>query len=185
MQKLKLDELNRLSLDEMESASRVPIVVVLDNIRSAYNVGSVFRTSDAFRIEHIYLCGITATPPHKEIFKTAIGSTKTIAWTHFANINECILHLKKQGYYIIAIEQTTESIPLDDFSIEDIDLPVAIVMGNEVDGVSEEILENIDIAIEIPQYGTKHSLNVSVCAGIVLYDLSRKLLPSIQVESKS
>lgn len=174
MRKLKLQELNRLNIEEYKSSSKIPVVVVLDNIRSAMNVGSVFRTSDAFAIERIVLVGITAKPPSREITKTAIGATSSVDWIHVDEISETLKRLKEDGYQIASIEQTDSSVSLLDWEIN-ADQKIAIVMGNEVDGVSDEALNLTDIAIEIPQYGTKHSLNVSVCTGVVLWDLSRKL----------
>jgi 23S rRNA (guanosine2251-2'-O)-methyltransferase len=149
-------------------------VVILDNIRSAINVGSVFRSSDAFAIERIILVGFTATPPSREITKTAIGATSSVEWTHVDDITDTLLQLKKNGYTITSIEQTDSSVSLLDWDIKP-DQKLAIVMGNEVDGVSDEALALSDVAIEIPQYGTKHSLNVSVCTGVVLWEVSRKL----------
>ena len=174
MRKLKLQELNRLDVKAYKSSTKIPVVVILDNIRSAMNVGSVFRTSDAFAIERIVLVGITATPPSREITKTAIGATSSVDWTHVDDIKNTLTELKKSGYIITSIEQTDNSISLLDWDISR-DSKIAIVMGNEVDGVSEASLALSDVAIEIPQYGTKHSLNVSVCTGVVLWDVSRKL----------
>ncbi len=174
MRKLKLQELNRLDITGFKASVKIPIVVVLDNIRSAMNVGSVFRTSDAFGIERIVLSGITATPPHREITKTAIGATSSVEWEYCKDNSEAIKSLKTQGYIIVAIEQTDSSISLLDWEVP-LNQKIAVVMGNEVDGVSEEVLSLSDMAIEIPQYGTKHSLNVSVCTGVVLWELNRAL----------
>lgn len=168
MRKLKLEELNRQSIDTFKDAAKQPLIVVLDDIRSALNVGSIFRSSDAFNVEKIFLTGFTACPPHKEITKTAIGATESVEWEHFDSINELIPELKQKNYTIIGIEQTTESISIHNFK-KDPDKKYAIILGNEVDGISDDILPHLDLAIEIPQYGTKHSLNVAVCAGIVLY----------------
>ena len=174
MRKLKLQELNRLDVEGYKASAKVSVVVILDNIRSAINVGSVFRSSDAFAIERIILVGFTATPPSREITKTAIGATSSVEWTHVDDITDTLLQLKKNGYTITSIEQTDSSVSLLDWDIKP-DQKLAIVMGNEVDGVSDEALALSDVAIEIPQYGTKHSLNVSVCAGVVLWEVSRKL----------
>ncbi len=174
MRKLKLDELNRLNLEEFEALEKFPVSLVLDNIRSGLNVGSFFRTADAFALEHIYLCGYTPIPPHPEIFKTAIGATKAISWTHIPDVSEAIRQLKATGYTCIGIEQTTESIPLHEVQLPD--QPIALVFGNEVNGLTEEILPNLDAIWEIPQYGTKHSLNVSVCGGIVLWEVIRRMI---------
>ncbi len=174
MRKLKLQELNRLDVEGYKASAKVSVVVILDNIRSAINVGSVFRSSDAFPIERIILVGFTATPPSREITKTAIGATSSVDWTHVDDITDTFLQLKKNGYTITSIEQTDSSVSLLDWDIKP-DQKLAIVMGNEVDGVSDEALALSDVAIEIPQYGTKHSLNVSVCTGVVLWEVSRKL----------
>jgi len=174
LRKLKLQELNRLDLEGYKASAKVSVVVILDNIRSAINVGSVFRSSDAFAIERIILVGFTATPPSREITKTAIGATSSVDWTHVDDITDTLLQLKRNGYTITSIEQTDSSVSLLDWDIKP-DQKLAIVMGNEVDGVSDEALALSDVAIEIPQYGTKHSLNVSVCTGVVLWEVSRKL----------
>ena len=174
MRKLKLQELNRLDLEGYKASAKVSVIVILDNIRSAINVGSVFRSSDAFAIERLILVGFTATPPSREITKTAIGATSSVDWTHVDDITDTLLQLKKNGYTITSIEQTDSSVSLLDWDIKP-DQKLAIVMGNEVDGVSDEALALSDVAIEIPQYGTKHSLNVSVCTGVVLWEVSRKL----------
>ena len=174
MRKLKLQELNRLDVEGYKASAKVSVVVILDNIRSAINVGSVFRSSDAFAIERIILVGFTATPPSREITKTAIGATSSVDWTHVDDITDTLMQLKRNGYTITSIEQTDSSVSLLDWDIKP-DQKLAIVMGNEVDGVSDEALALSDVAIEIPQYGTKHSLNVSVCTGVVLWEVSRKL----------
>ena len=168
--KLKLDELNRLSKEEYQEKDKFPIVVVLDNIRSMNNVGSVFRTSDCFRIEKILLCGITATPPHREIRKTAIGAEETVEWEYYKNTTDAISNLKKEGYRIAAIEQTENSIGLSQFIPEE---KTAIVFGNEVDGVAEEVIAMCNTVIEIPQFGTKHSFNIAVSAGIVIWEMNK------------
>ncbi|MBK9458180.1 MAG: RNA methyltransferase [Sphingobacteriales bacterium] len=169
MRKLTMSELNRLSVDEFKDADKVPIVMVLDNVRSLHNVGSVFRTADAFRVTALYLCGITATPPNKEIYKTALGSTESVEWHYFSTTNEALLHLKHNNYTLVAVEQTSNSLSLTQFTPQETQ-KYALVLGNEVYGVAEDALPLCDIALEIPQLGTKHSLNVSVCAGIVLWD---------------
>lgn len=173
MKKLKLTELGRLSVDAYKDAPKVDIVVVLDNIRSAMNVGSIFRTSDAMAVKQVVLCGITATPPNREITKTAIGATDSVEWVYYKSTEEAVKALKEQSYALYAIEQTNESIELMAFEPDNEKL--AIVLGNEVNGVDQNILHLLDGAIEINQYGTKHSLNVSVCGGIVLHHLAEKL----------
>jgi len=171
--KLKLQELNRISVEEYKSSEKTPIVIVLDNIRSFNNVGSVFRSSDCFRIEKIYLCGITAQPPHREIHKTAIGATESVAWEHAENTLDVVEKLKVDNWKTYAIEQTENSVMLNDFDPgQD---KIAIVMGNEVEGVQQEVVNACDGVIEIPQIGTKHSLNISVCTGVVLWDLYSKM----------
>ena len=168
MRKLKLDELGRVSAEEYKVIDKHPIVVVLDNVRSMHNVGAVFRTSDAFLIDKIYLCGITATPPHKEIHKTAIGAENSVDWEYVKDSNELVTKLKEDGYQIVTIEQTEGSVLLNEFEVDQ-SQKYAIVMGNEVDGVQQSIIDQCDTCIEIPQSGTKHSLNVSVCTGIILW----------------
>ena len=170
MKKLKLDELNRIDLNEFKTSQKIPIVVVLDNIRSMNNIGSVFRTCDAFRIEKILLTGITATPPHRDINKTALGSTESVNWEYFNNSIEAVNLLKKDDYKIFAVEQVDKPIFLNNFKWN-LDFKIALIFGNEVFGVSDELLPLCDGAIEIPQIGTKHSLNISVSAGIVLWHL--------------
>ena len=174
MRKLKNNELNRISLEEFKNSQKTPIVVVLDNIRSLNNIGSVFRTSDAFLIEKIILCGITAKPPHKDIHKTALGATDSVIWEYTKVTSEAIHTLKKDGYIIISVEQTEKAIMLQDFKIEK-NKKYAVIFGNEVKGVQQEVVNKSDYAIEIPQIGTKHSLNISVSAGIVLWELFRKM----------
>ena len=174
MRKLKNSELDRLSIDGFKQASKTPIVIVLDNIRSLNNIGSVFRTSDAFLIEKIYLCGITAKPPHKDIHKTALGSTNTVNWEHEENTMTLVEKLKAEHYEIISIEQAEQAIMLNDFSVK-ANQKYALVFGNEVKGVAQEVVNNSDSVIEIPQFGTKHSLNISVSCGIVVWDLFSKL----------
>jgi len=174
MKKLKLDELGRISVDQFKEAEKIPVCVLLDNVRSLHNVGSAFRTADAFRIEKIYLTGITGTPPHREIHKTALGSTESVAWEYVEKPEQAVMQLKQDGCQIVVIEQTTESIPLQKFNPES-DKKYCLVFGNEVNGVSETVIEQGHVALEIPQVGTKHSLNISVCLGIVVWDIFRKL----------
>ncbi len=174
MRKLKLDELNRASVDEFKTLVKLPIVVVLDNVRSMHNVGSVFRTADGFAVEHIYLCGITAQPPHREIEKTALGATQSINWTYYHEVMDVVNDLRSQGYKIVAIEQAENSTMLQDFAIAAGE-KYALIFGNEMNGVSEEVMNNIDACIEIPQFGTKHSFNIVVSAGIVLWDFFSKM----------
>ena len=172
MRKLTTDELNRLNKTDYELAEKTPIIIVLDNIRSLSNVGAFFRTADAFRISALYLCGITACPPHREIHKTALGADETVKWRYFETTEEACQTLKANDYRIFAVEQIEGSIPLQDFEFEP---HTAYILGNEVEGVSEEALPYCDGAIELPQEGTKHSLNVSVCAGIVMWKIFEKL----------
>ncbi|NJN40900.1 MAG: RNA methyltransferase [Flammeovirgaceae bacterium] len=173
MKKLKLEELGRISVKEFEKAEKIPVCIVLDNVRSMHNVGSVFRTADAFRIEKIILTGITGTPPHREIHKTALGATESVAWTFEKNPVAAIEALKKEGYMIIAIEQTSESQSLQTFQ-QDTKKKYCLVFGNEVNGVSDSVIEMCDYAIEVPQAGTKHSLNISVCVGVVVWEFFQK-----------
>ena len=167
MRKLKLEELNRISVEDFKKKKKTPICIVLDNVRSALNVGSIFRTSDAFAIEKIYLVGITARPPHKEINKTAIGATASVDWEYNDNIVEVIKDLKSNDYTILGIEQTDTSVFLNEYKSNE--SKIALIFGNEVNGLSEEVLPLLDQSVEIPQIGTKHSLNVSVCAGICIW----------------
>jgi 23S rRNA (guanosine2251-2'-O)-methyltransferase len=168
MRKLKNEELGRKSVEEFKSSVKTPVIMVLDNVRSLHNIGSVFRTADAFLLEGIYLCGITATPPHREIHKTALGATETVAWKHFKNAADAINELKNKGYKVYAIEQAEGSYKLDTFIPEE-NQQYAVVFGHEISGVSEELMPLMDGCIEIPQVGFKHSLNISVCAGIVAW----------------
>ena len=174
MKKLKNSELSRLSIDEFKNSSKTPVIVILDNIRSAHNVGSVFRTCDAFLIDKIILCGITAIPPNKEIRKTALGSSESVDWRDYKNTEEVIMKLKKEDYQIIAVEQANKSIKLESFKPEN-EKKYAIIFGNEIKGISQKIIDYSDSVIEIPQFGTKHSLNVSVSAGIVIWDIFSKI----------
>ena len=171
MSRLKLanDELERKTVDAFKKASKSPLIVILDNVRSLNNIGSVFRTADAFLVEAIYLCGYTAKPPHKDIHKTALGATESIEWKHFSKTSGAIQYLKDKGYHIIALEQTRSSIPLPDFYPEE-DAKYGLIFGNEVKGVDQEVIDISDTCIEIPQFGTKHSFNIAVSAGIVLWD---------------
>lgn len=174
MRKLDNSELDRKSIQDFKNSTKTPLIIILDDIRSLNNIGSVFRTSDAFLIEKIYLCGITATPPNKEIHKTALGATETVAWEYAENVLEVIQNLKKEKVKVYAIEQVENSIFLQDFAIEK-EIKYALVFGNEVFGVNQEAIEHCDGTIEIPQLGTKHSLNISVSAGIVIWDLFKKI----------
>ena len=174
MKKLKNSELSRLSIDEFKNSSKTPVIVILDNIRSAHNVGSIFRTCDAFLIDKIILCGITGIPPNKEIRKTALGSSESVDWRYYKNTEEVIMKLKKKDYQIIAVEQANKSIKLESFRPEN-EKRYAIIFGNEIKGISQKIIDNSDSVIEIPQFGTKHSLNVSVSAGIVIWDIFSKI----------
>ncbi len=174
MRKLKITELNRLSVDEFKITGKIPLIVVLDNIRSLNNIGSVFRTSDAFLIEAIYLCGITATPPNVEIHKTALGAEDSVSWSYFKETTEAVSSLKENGYMVYAIEQVENSISLDEISL-DKSKKYAVVLGNEVKGVQQSVVDMCDNSIEIPQFGTKHSLNISVTAGIVIWDVFKQL----------
>ena len=173
MRKLRNNELGRISVSTFKKTTKTPIIVVLDNIRSLNNVGAVFRTSDAFLIEKIYLCGITATPPHREIHKTALGATESVDWEYKENTLVLVNELKEQGVLVAAIEQVENSVMLDEFSLDETK-KIAIVLGNEVKGVQQEVVSTADYCVEIPQKGTKHSLNISVSCGVVLWDLYQK-----------
>jgi tRNA G18 (ribose-2'-O)-methylase SpoU len=173
MAKLKLDELNRVSIEAFKTQEKLPIVLVLDEIRSLHNVGSIFRTADGFALEAMVLCGITAQPPHREIEKTALGATQSIDWSYFPSTMAAVLELKAKGYTVLALEQASESIMLTDFT-PSADTKYAIILGNEVNGVNDEVMKLIDGCLEIPQFGTKHSFNVVVSAGIVLWDFFAK-----------
>lgn len=174
MRKLKNSELDRLGVEAFKKATKTPIIIILDNIRSLNNIGSVFRTADAFLIEKIYLCGITATPPHKDIHKTALGATESVEWEYVEDTNEVVNKLKAEGVITVAIEQAENATMLDEFSVEASNR-YAIVFGNEVKGVKQEVVSNTDHVVEIPQFGTKHSLNISVSVGVVVWDLFAKL----------
>ena len=174
MRKLKNIELKRKNIQEFKNAEKTRLIIILDNVRSLNNIGSVFRTCDAFLIEKIYLCGITATPPHKDIHKTALGSTESVDWEYFKNISELLIELKKDNVHIWSVEQADKSKKLTNFNI-DKDLKHALIFGNEVKGVSEEAINLSNEVIEIPQFGTKHSLNISVCSGILIWEFYKKL----------
>ena len=174
MKKLKNSELNRISIEEFKNSSKTPIKVILDNIRSAHNVGSIFRTCDAFLIDEIILCGITASPPNKEIRKTALGSTDSVKWSYFENCKEAIQELKKEKFQIISIEQADKSTRLEDFNFNS-KKKYALIFGNEIKGVNQKLIDMSDVVVEIPQFGTKHSFNVSVSVGIVIWDFFSKI----------
>ena len=173
MRKLKNKELQRINIDEFKSAEKTPITIVLDNVRSALNVGSVFRTSDAFLIENIILCGITSTPPNKEIRKAALGASDSVNWRFEENTIDAVTKLKTDGYHIMGIEQADKSSKLNNFTLSN--KPIAIIMGNEVNGVSQDVIDICDEVLEIPQFGTKHSLNISVTTGIIIWELWKKM----------
>lgn len=177
MKKLSLHELNRVSNEEFKAQAKHPIIIILDNIRSGMNVGSVFRTADAFALEKIYLCGITAQPPHREILKTAIGATESMEWAYAESTVDLIRELKEKNIRIVAVEQAEQSTMLDDFEITD-NRPIALIFGNEVKGVSKEVMQEIDECIEVPQFGTKHSLNIAVCAGVVIWEVYQRVKES-------
>ncbi len=179
--KLKITEMGRMNVEEFRASEKMPLVVVLDDVRSMYNVGSVFRTADAFRVEAIYLCGITAQPPHPEIHKTALGAEDTVAWRHFPTALQAVQTLKQQGYTVYSIEQCEGSTMLNEMSNVKCQLSTdnprfALILGNEVKGVHQEVVDASDGCIEIPQFGTKHSLNVSTTAGIVIWEFAKRLL---------
>lgn len=176
MRKLKNSELDRLDVKQFKDADKTPVIIVLDNIRSLNNIGSVFRTADAFLIEKIYLCGITAQPPHKDIHKTALGATDSVAWEYVENTLDVLQRLKKENIKTIAIEQAENAVFLNDFKTKPNE-KYALIFGNEVKGVSQEVVSASDVIIEIPQYGTKHSLNISVSVGVVVWDFWAKINP--------
>ena len=173
--KLNITELDRLTVDEFKQSRKMPVVVVLDDVRSMYNVGSVFRTSDAYRVECIYLCGITACPPHAEIHKTALGAEESVDWIYFSSAEEAVSDLKRRGYKVFAVEQAEGSIsfPLPTDTFDELPDGYGLVFGNEVKGVHQEVVDLCDGCIELPQYGTKHSLNVATVAGIVIWEMSK------------
>ena len=185
MRKLKITEMGRMNVEEFRASEKMPLIVVLDDVRSMYNVGSVFRTADAFRVEAIYLCGITAQPPHPEIHKTALGAEDTVAWQHFPTALDAVNTLKQQGYTVFSIEQCEGSTQLNELDsqlsalnskLSTLNSKFALVLGNEVKGVHQEVVDASDGCIEIPQFGTKHSLNVSTTAGIVIWEFAKRLL---------
>jgi tRNA G18 (ribose-2'-O)-methylase SpoU len=176
MRKLSMDELNRKSVDEFKQAEKIPVIAVLENIRSAYNVGSVFRTADAFLLEAIYICGYTCTPPHKEITKTALGAEDSVHWKHFANSGDAIADLHARGYKVFAVEQAVGSSMLNTLKYNAGE-KIAVIFGNEVTGVEQATIQQCEGCIEIPQLGMKHSLNIATAAGVVLWELVRKFLP--------
>lgn len=173
MRKLKNSELGRLNVEEFKRTPKIPLIVVLDNIRSLNNIGSVFRTSDAFLVESVFLCGITARPPHKEIHKTALGATESVQWEYAEDTVKLVKKFQRENIIVVSIEQVEKSVKLQDFRI-DPNQKYAVIFGNEVKGVQQEVLSLSDYCIEIPQFGTKHSLNVSVSAGVVLWELFKK-----------
>ena len=178
MRKLNVLELNRISVDEFKSIEKIPLVVLLDDIRSMYNVGSVFRTSDAFRVEAICLCGITSRPPHPEIHKTALGAEDSVSWKYYEDAADAVSELKGKGYYIYGVEQVEGSIMLQNLSLPEDETgvnPVCVILGNEVKGVQQRLIDMCDDCIEIPQFGTKHSLNVSTAAGIVIWEIWQRM----------
>ena len=175
--KLTTEEMGRMSVEEFRTSEKLPLTVVLDNVRSLNNIGSVFRTSDAFRVEHIALCGITATPPHREIHKTALGAEESVAWSYHEDTAECVTELKARGYRVYAVEIAHDSVKLGTDEVAT-DKPMAIVFGNEIEGVQEEVMELCDGYLEIPQGGTKHSLNVSCAAAIVIWEMFKQLRKS-------
>jgi len=174
MRKLKNEELNRVSIEEFKRIKKIPIVIVLDNIRSLNNIGSVFRTADAFKIEKILLCGITARPPHRDIHKTALGATESVDWEYFEHTEDAVSALRDSHFKIYAVEQADQSTSLENFH-PDSKQKTALIFGNEVKGVKDEVIPKIDDCIEIPQFGTKHSLNIAVTVGIVMWDVIKKL----------
>lgn len=174
MKKLSTEELNRIGKEEFKKSEKKPIILVLDNVRSLNNIGSVFRTADAFRLEGIYLCGITACPPHREIHKTALGATDTVSWKYFEGVEQALFELKKMHYQILAAEQTENSVNLNQFKPGK-NQKFAVILGNEINGVSQFAVDFADVCVEIPQFGTKHSFNVTVSAGIILWDILNKM----------
>lgn len=172
MRKLKNSELGRLSVEDFKKVDKIPLIIILDDVRSLNNIGSIFRTSDAFLVEKIYLCGITASPPHKEIQKTALGATETVEWEYRKDILELIAELQSQQVHIVSVEQAENSCSLEDFQL-DTTQTYTLIFGNEVEGVRQEVVSMSDTVLEIPQFGTKHSLNISVSAGIVIWELAK------------
>jgi tRNA G18 (ribose-2'-O)-methylase SpoU len=179
MRKLENNELSRLDLNAFKDANKIPVYIILDSVRSHQNVGSVFRTADAFRIEKIFLCGITGTPPHRDIQKTALGATESVDWEYHENIDDLIQELKKQKVFIASIEQAENACFLNEFTIPK-EKKLALIFGNEVDGVAQSVVSASDTVIEIPQFGTKHSLNISVSAGIVIWEIGKQYMNSLK-----
>lgn len=175
MKKLTILEMGRMNVEEFKQAEKMPLVVVLDDVRSMYNVGSVFRTADAFRVSSIYLCGITATPPHAEIHKTALGAEDTVEWKHFDSTMQAVSSLRAEGYKIFSIEQCEGSTMLQNLELNP-HTKYAVILGNEVKGVKQEVVDASDACLEIPQFGTKHSLNVSTTAGMVIWEFAKQLM---------
>ena len=173
MRKLTMDQLGRKSAEEFRHAEKTPVVLVLDNVRSMNNIGSVFRTADAFLLQGVYLCGVTATPPHREIQKTALGATESVSWKHFPTTLDAVNDLKKEGFTVYAVEQVETSIMLDKLNLPE--GKIALVFGNEVNGVEQAVIDSCTVCIEIPQYGTKHSINLAVSVGIVVWEVVKKL----------
>ncbi len=176
MEKLKITEMNRLTVEEFKEEKKTPLIVVLDNVRSLHNVGSVFRTADAFLVEAVYLCGITSTPPHAEIHKTALGAENTVEWKYFEDTQAAVEELKTAGYVVYAIEQAKGSTMLTNLQL-DKTKKYAVILGNEVKGVQQSVVDACDGCIEIPQFGTKHSLNVSVTSGIIIWEMFKRIAP--------
>jgi 23S rRNA (guanosine2251-2'-O)-methyltransferase len=179
-EKLSMEALHRISVEEFKQSDKIPMVIILDNIRSMNNVGSVFRTADAFRATHIYLCGITAQPPHKEIEKTALGATESVSWSHHQSTEEVVKNLLNNNFYVISVEQTHQSISLAEYT-PSIEKKTAFIFGNEVMGVSQSVINLSHSSLEIPQLGTKHSLNISVSAGIVMWHYFYHLIKNIKI----
>ncbi len=169
MRKLRNEELDRLSVEDFKTAEKSPVAVILDNVRSMNNIGSIFRTADAFRLDKVILCGITATPPHKDIHRTALGATESVEWQYFERTEEAVQHLRNEGYVIVAVEQTENNHRLGEWQA-DPEKKYALVFGHEVRGIQQNVVNMADFSLEIPQFGTKHSLNISVCAGIVIWE---------------
>mgnify|MGYP004542935003 FL=1 len=174
MRKLTVEELNRMDIEEFHQSEKLPLIIVLDNIRSLHNVGSVFRTADAFRLQGVWLCGITACPPAAEIHKTALGAEDSVSWEYFEDTLDAVERLQREGYEVLAVEQVEGSLKLDTFRIDPAKR-YALILGNEVKGVRQDVVDAADAALEIPQYGTKHSMNVSVTAGIVMWEFERQM----------
>lgn len=174
MRKLTVEELNRMDIEEFHQSEKLPLIIVLDNIRSLHNVGSVFRTADAFRLQGVWLCGITACPPAAEIHKTALGAEDSVSWEYFKDTLDAVERLQREGYEVLAVEQVEGSLKLNTFRIDPAKR-YALILGNEVKGVRQDVVDAADAALEIPQYGTKHSMNVSVTAGIVMWEFERQM----------